>query len=80
MRKITYAASATKDLGKLPLAARKRIVAKLERYAETGAGDVQALVGRRELRLRAGDYRVLFTQSSDEVYVISVADRKEAYR
>ena len=80
MRRIVYAASATKAMGKLPDAVRKQIVAKLERYVDTGAGDVRALVGRTELRLRVGDYRVLFIQSSDGLHVVSVANRRDAYR
>ena len=33
-----------------------RVLAALHRFAESGEGDVKALVGREELRLRIGDY------------------------
>jgi hypothetical protein len=37
-----------------------QILAALHRFAESGTGDVKALQGRDELRLRVGDYRVFF--------------------
>ena len=38
----------------------RAIMAKIERYAATGAGDVTDLVGRSGRRLRGGNFRVLF--------------------
>jgi hypothetical protein len=34
------------------------VLSALHRFAESGAGDVKALQGREELRLRIGDYRL----------------------
>jgi hypothetical protein len=36
------------------------ILSALHRFAESGAGDVKALQGREELRLRTGEYRLFF--------------------
>jgi hypothetical protein len=36
------------------------VLSALHRFAESGAGDVKALQGREELRLRIGDYRLFF--------------------
>jgi hypothetical protein len=37
-----------------------RILGILHRFAESGEGDIKALAGREELRLRIGDYRLFF--------------------
>jgi hypothetical protein len=37
-----------------------RVLSGLHRFAEFGDGDVKALTGREELRLRIGDYRLFF--------------------
>jgi mRNA interferase RelE/StbE len=59
-----------------------RIFAALHRFAETGDGDVRKLRGQSgELRLRVGDYRVRFSQESDEsLRIHAVLHRKDAYR
>jgi mRNA-degrading endonuclease RelE of RelBE toxin-antitoxin system len=44
-------------------------------------GDVKALQGRDELRLRIGDYRLFFVcADSDTIEVRRVHHRSEAYR
>jgi mRNA interferase RelE/StbE len=55
------------------------IAAKIERYAETGAGDVKILTGRTGKRLRFGDYRVIFEENATEIRVLSVGPRGRVY-
>jgi mRNA interferase RelE/StbE len=51
----------------------------LHRFAESGAGDVKALQGREELRLRIGDYRLFFVcPDADTIEVRRVRHRGEA--
>ena len=59
-----------------------RILHALTSYAESGAGDIRALVGEWQgyFRLRAGDYRVIFTLSPEEITIARVRHRSEAYR
>lgn len=57
----------------------KRLVAKLERYAETGAGNVTKLVGSSAKRLRDGDFRIIFEETETEILVTKVAPRGSAY-
>ena len=46
-----------------------------------GAGDVKALQGREELRLRIGDYRLFFVCTEpDTIEIRRVRHRSEAYR
>ncbi len=59
-----------------------RIFAALQRFANTGEGDVKKLKGESsELRLRVGDYRVRFTEEpGDILHIHSVRHPKDAYR
>jgi mRNA interferase RelE/StbE len=53
----------------------------LHRFAESGAGDVKALQGREELRLRISDYRLFFVcTDSETIELRRVRHRGEAYR
>ena len=57
----------------------KTIVAKLERYAATGAGDVKTLVGRPGKRLRVGDFRVIFEEDATTIRVLTLGPRGGIY-
>ena len=59
-----------------------RIFAALHRFAETGEGDIKKLQGESDdLCLRIGDYRVRFTEETDNtLLILSVRHRREAYR
>jgi mRNA interferase RelE/StbE len=80
VKTITFKASATKEWAKLPQAIKKRLGAKLERYAETGEGDVTRLVGQPYARLRVGDYRIIFAETETAIDVRAVGNRREIYR
>lgn len=58
-----------------------RILAALHRFADSGEGDVKALQGMEELRLRIGDYRLIFVnEPADTIEIRRVLHRREAYR
>ena len=59
-----------------------RILNALARLIDTGEGDVKRLQGidPPEFRLRVGDYRLRFHDLPDAVEVLSVRNRREAYR
>ena len=60
---------------------RARVVAAIEYYAETGAGDVKRVQTQAGLRLRVGDWRVFFTRPDQGVVEIdAILHRREAYR
>lgn len=53
----------------------------LDRYVETGHGDVSSLKAvEGEKRLRVGDLRLFFVESSDLIEVLAVLPRDKAYR
>ena len=61
MKQVNYARSAASSLRKHRSDAT-RIIEKIERYAETGAGDVKQLQGAAGLRLRVEVHPVLTGQ------------------
>lgn len=82
MRAITYSVTALKDLKAIDKPQRKKIVAKIEQYAATpgaSANQIKKLQGSGLLRLRVGDYRVIFTEDALVVAVIAVGNRRDVY-
>lgn len=79
MKAVVFDPRALRALQTLPKPARTKIVDKLERYTETGAGDLKALVGRPGKRLRIGRYRAVFVEGDDEIRVFAVGDRRDVY-
>lgn len=81
MKRIVWANPAKADVRSLDKTTAMRILTALDRFAETGAGDVKALIGTHELRLRIGNYRVIFVYPSDgAIEIRRVLHRREAYR
>jgi mRNA interferase RelE/StbE len=64
---------------KLTPTTRAQIDHKLKVFAETGVGDVKALKGAAGMRLRSGDWRVLFTVKGNTVTIHAVGHRREIY-
>ncbi|HZQ37748.1 MAG TPA: type II toxin-antitoxin system RelE/ParE family toxin [Dehalococcoidia bacterium] len=70
IRRIIWTDPAERDMVRLVRAdsgIARRIYAAVQRFAETGRGDVKRLAGSRppEYRLRVGDYRVRFQTRSE---------------
>lgn len=83
MKAITYSATALKQLARIERTAALRIRAKLEQYAADPASlanQIKALEGIAALRLRVGDYRVIFTDNGVILMVIKVGHRRDIYR
>jgi mRNA interferase RelE/StbE len=81
MKKLIYEKRATKALSKHSNMATS-IKAKLEQYAADPsalANNVTELVGRDGKRLRVGDFRVLFIETADTIYVEEIGPRGEVY-
>lgn len=81
MKRIVWTEAAKVDVRSLSKPIAMQILSALHRFAESGAGDVKALQGREELRLRIGDYRLFFVcPDPDTIEVRRVHHRSEAYR
>lgn len=79
MKEIEFTSAAVRQWRKLPPTARAQIDLKLKAFAETGIGDVKALKGAAGMRLRSGDWRVLFTTKANTITVHAVGHRREIY-
>jgi mRNA interferase RelE/StbE len=80
MKAVLYTLAARRSFRKLPADVQAQIEAKLQRYAETGAGDVTALQGVEGYRLRSGDYRAIFVMTDEAIKVRAVGHRRDIYR
>jgi mRNA interferase RelE/StbE len=81
VKRIVWTDPAKTDVRRLSKPIAMRILSALHRFAESGEGDVKALQGREELRLRIGDYRLFFVCTDpDTIEVRRVRHRSEAYR
>jgi mRNA interferase RelE/StbE len=82
VKKIRFSPNVQTDVRAIDQQTAMSILTGLHRYAETGQGDVKALQGDLEglLRLRIGEYRVLFDETADAINVHRVRNRREAYR
>lgn len=80
MYKIIIKKKAKKFIDKLPKNERRRVVSAIERLPN--GEDIKKLKGHSELlRLRVGDYRIIYSVDNGEliVYVIDVGNRGEIY-
>ena len=80
--KIELTPAAVRQLRKLDGMARRRIVTAIDRLAATPRpAGVKALTGHADLlRIRVGDYRVVYTVRDEQLVVIAVAHRREVRR
>jgi mRNA interferase RelE/StbE len=75
--------SAAKELERLPLTDRRRVVARIQGLqSDPRPPGCEKLRGEEKYRLRQGDYRILYQIQDQEllVSVVRVANRKDAYR
>jgi len=82
IKRAVLSTQAQADLAALDRAVALRIIAAINRFAATGAGNVQGLRGIHppEFRLRVGDWRVRFHDHADWIDVLRVRNRKDAYK
>lgn len=79
---IVYTKTALKQLKGLAPQIAAAIRAKIERYAREPSGlanQVKRLKGSGFLRLRVGDYRVIFTEDGTVMTVVKLGHRREIY-
>jgi mRNA-degrading endonuclease RelE of RelBE toxin-antitoxin system len=80
---IRWTDRALKDVARLDRRTRERIVVALERLAASRQGDIRRLHGGKSdiLRLRVGEWRVLFSQEPElGILVQRVLPRGSAYQ
>jgi mRNA interferase RelE/StbE len=77
--RIEFTSAAVRQWRKLIATTRAQIDIKLKAFAETGDGDVKALKGVAGMRLRSGDWRVLFTIKANTITIHAVGHRRDIY-
>jgi len=82
VREVEWTEAALEHMAALDKGVARRVKQAVERFANTGAGNVKKLQGvdPPEYRLRVGDYRVRFHSKGDTIRVLRVRNRREAYR
>ena len=66
----------------MPRTTAERIMEKIEAYAAdpaSQASNVRTLQGRDGIRLRVGDWRVIFYEEGETIGVVAVGHRREIY-
>ncbi len=79
---IEYKASVQKDLRRLDPKQSLRVLAAIERALKSQGRGGEALTGPFAglLKLRVGDYRVIYARTDQGYLVLRIAHRREAYR
>jgi mRNA interferase RelE/StbE len=81
VKRIDWTEPAKADVRRLDKPSAMRVLFSLHRFADSGDGDVKALHGTEELRLRIGDYRIFFVSTdTDTIEVRRELHCKDAYR
>ena len=80
--KIEWSLEAKADVRALDKTTAMFVFDGLLRYVRTGNGDVKSLHGSMQsrLRLRVGDYRVIFRPIAGTILINAVRHRREVYR
>ncbi len=80
MKTVVYTVAARRAFRRLPPDVQARLSEKVERFAADGSGDVKSLVGEAGVRMRVGDYRIIFVGSDTRLDIIAVGHRRDIYR
>lgn len=80
MKTIILNPHAAKALDKMSSGQRGQIVDALHKYALDGIGDTKAMTGTPTVRLRIGDFRIIFDESATTITVLALGNRREIYR
>jgi mRNA interferase RelE/StbE len=82
-RTIVFAPGAAREFDALDPVVRERVERALDQLASNpGAvrGQIKRLKGDPALRLRVGDWRIIFDLRSDDILILAIAHRRDVYR
>jgi mRNA interferase RelE/StbE len=79
---VRYKRSVAKDLKNLDKAEVRRILDKVERELKKNPDAGEPLKGKFSglLRLRVGDYRVIYIRTKDGVLILLISHRRDVYK
>ena len=79
MKPVAFTATSARQWARLSPDIRRRIDKRLIEFAESGHGNVKRLKGHDGMRLRVGDWRVIFYEDQETIVVAAVGHRREVY-
>lgn len=78
---IVISPRAEKQLRKLSKVNQIIIAQKIRLLPEQKAGKKEQLKGHKEIfRVRIGDYRIVYKETSEKIYIILIGHRREVYK
>lgn len=79
---VQYKRSVARDLKNLDEADARRVLDKVERELKKNPDAGEPLKGKFSglLRLRVGDYRVIYTRTKDGVLILLISHRRDVYQ
>lgn len=77
---LIYTAVAARSFWNLPEQVQEAVLEALRVYALTGEGNVKQMKGGMGLRMRVGDYRIVFDETKEEITILAAGHRREVYR
>jgi mRNA interferase RelE/StbE len=77
---LIFATPAGRSFWKLPAAVQESLTRKLYAYGLSGEGDVKRMAGSDLVRMRDGDYRVVFKETATALTIVAVGHRRHIYR
>ena len=80
MHRIIFDEKATDFLNKLSLEIKKRIYRKLMQTKENPHRYFERLKGRKDYKLRIGDYRAIADINDNRIEVLLIRHRKDVYK
>lgn len=79
--KIILSKQVEKFIGKQDKQTARRILLALNGLKEKPfKGDIKVLKGRQELRMRVGDFRIIFEEVNSEVHILEIGSRGDIYK
>jgi mRNA-degrading endonuclease RelE of RelBE toxin-antitoxin system len=82
VKEVEWTETALEHMATLDKGIARRVRQAVERFANTGVGNIKRLQGidPPEYRLRVGDYRVRFHEEEETIRILRVRNCREAYR
>ncbi len=80
MKLLVLKSSAAKALDTVAQPHRSRLAEELAAYALGKPCDTKAMAGTPTVRMRVGDYRIVFDETATTILVLAIGHRREIYR
>ncbi|MBM6595979.1 type II toxin-antitoxin system RelE family toxin [Microvirga pudoricolor] len=77
---LVYTKAAARSFWNFPESVQEQLLEALRIYALTGEGDVKQMKGGLGLRMRIGDYRVVFDETTETISILAAGHRRDVYR